>query len=288
MASVTGRGRTSARGEAATTELPEILLCVPATDRGRFVDAFRRQATLVSFDSLDAVMPYVSRAAHRIAAAVVTPRDSQGNIAVPVVRQLAHSAPRTALIAYCEPGVGQSGDIRALAAAGIHEFLFRGIDDSRIALRDVINRATQERAAEAVLRVLEPLLPESLHEFVEVCTTRPAEVQTVNQAARLLGVDRKTLANYCARAGTLTPAELLGWCRILLAAEVLDSTGQTVEAVALELEWASVTSLRNMMKRYTGARATEVCTRGGLAFVAGLFAARLHAGARAPIVRASP
>ena len=41
------------------------------------------------------------------------------------------------------------------------------------------------------------------------------------------------------------------------------STCRTIESIALQLEFPSDTSLRNMMKRYTGLKASEVRQRGG-------------------------
>ena len=48
------------------------------------------------------------------------------------------------------------------------------------------------------------------------------------------------------------------------AARLLDDPGRTIEQVALKLDFPSGAALRNMFKRYTGLRTTEVRENGGV------------------------
>lgn len=50
----------------------------------------------------------------------------------------------------------------------------------------------------------------------------------------------------------------------MIAARLLDDPGRTVEQVALMLDFPSGTALRNMFKRYTGLRTSEVRQNGGV------------------------
>lgn len=211
-------------------------------------------------------------------AVVISAHDAEAErAAVSVVEDIAATHPDVAIIAYCDAGIAHSSRIRALAIAGAHEFLFRDIDDAGVALRSVVNAGDRECSSDRVLGVLRPLLPPTMAGFAEVVVTRPGEAQTVAAVARLLGVHRKTLVNHCLRSHLPPPVELLGWCRLMLAAHVLHRRRGTVEATALELEWASVTSLRNMMKRYTGLSPTDVRNRGGLSWMATALRRRLVA-----------
>jgi methylphosphotriester-DNA--protein-cysteine methyltransferase len=92
----------------------------------------------------------------------------------------------------------------------------------------------------------------------------PERVTTVPALATELGVHRKTLFNWCERAEFLPPAELLAWVRLALVAYHLESTGCTVEKIAIELAYPSDTTLRNTIKRYTGLRASEIRKNGGI------------------------
>ena len=51
-----------------------------------------------------------------------------------MVREVAAGRPRTAIVVWCDAGAHHSVEIRALAVAGAHQFLFAGIDDHGIAL----------------------------------------------------------------------------------------------------------------------------------------------------------
>jgi AraC-like DNA-binding protein len=151
----------------------------------------------------------------------------------------------------------------------VHELIFRGVDDSGVALRAVLGSAEQACAAESLLVFLLPLLSPSLHAFARFCLNFPQKAHTVGEVASALGVNRKTLVNYSARACLPAPATLLGWCRLLLATHYLVATTRTVERIALRLDFPSDTALRNMMKRYTGMRAQELRHPGGIELIFG-------------------
>ena len=122
-------------------------------------------------------------------------------------------------------------------------------------------------AADSVMRQLAPIVPASLHPIVEAALADPTERTTIGQLANARGVHRKTLFNLCERARFLTPSELLTWCRLALVGHYLDTTGCTLETIAIELSFASDTALRNTIKRYTRMRATDLRTRGGVACI---------------------
>ena len=82
--------------------------------------------------------------------------------------------------------------------------------------------------------------------------------------ADALNVHRKTLVARLSGANLPTPSALISWCRILVAARLLEDPGRSVEQVALLLEFPSGTSMRNMMKRYTGLRPGEIRENGGV------------------------
>lgn len=209
---------------------------------------------------------------------ILSPRDGDGRDTAWVVPELLGSAPCVAVVAHCRTGVDYAADIRRMAEAGVQEFLFAGVDDSGVALRGVLASAQRACAAVAVLGALLPVLPAGLHPVAEYCVTHPTQARTVSAVAATLGVHRKTLLNHCVRVGAPPPAELINWCRLMMAAQLLSATGQTVEWVALELEFPSDTALRNSMKRYTGLRSTEVRRLGGVRVVVQAFERRLNGG----------
>lgn len=256
--------------------MPLIVACVSPNDGARLRDAFHGNADFVFVARMRELVPAIVRQSRPVTAVVVAARDRDGAPAAPVVRSFAPQHPRIAIVACCDVGVLPSEDLRYLAAAGVHEFAFRGVNDAGAALRTLLESAVHECAADVVMREVARVLPARLHPFAEVCLSRPRDARTVTAAARMLGVHRKTLVNHCAREGLPGPQELLGWFRLMLVGYFLETTGRTVEAIALSHEWASVTSLRNMIRRYMRTRAIEIRRSGGLALVVEHFQRRIE------------
>src|SRR5207253_1095825 len=92
--------------------------------------------------------------------------------------------------------------------------------------------------------------------------------------AQHLNVHRQTPNTWCKKERYLRPEELLMWCRLLLVAAMLELTSRTLDSIAIELEYASSTSLRNQLKNYTGMTATQIRSLG-LNSVVGVFIGRV-------------
>lgn len=131
-----------------------------------------------------------------------------------------------------------------------------------------------------MLRALQPLIPPALHSWVHAVVTEPQRMTSVTALALHLGVHRKTLVNRCMRLGFLSPAELIAWCRLCVVAYQLKRSSETVELIALNLEYPSHTALRNRLKRYTGMKAMQLRQTDGLAAVVNALRHRLGAQLR--------
>jgi AraC-like DNA-binding protein len=244
------------------------------TERARITGALRGWALALWVGALGELPEAVRRFKTPPLAAIVAARDLHGVDGGRVLNRLRTLAPNMPIVAHCHTGVDHVADVRRMADAGAHEFMFAGVDDTGMALRAVLASAQRACAAQRVSAELLDLLPEPVAALAQCCVQHPEEGRTVTGLARMLGVHRKTLLNQCTREGGPSPGELIGWCRLMLAAHLLAATGQTVEWVALELDYPSATSLRNAMKRYTGLRASDVVKRGGLAAVVRSFKRR--------------
>jgi len=232
-------------------------------ERARMASTLRGRSLEVIFvDRVAELRDAVMQARLPIAAIILEVRDADGRPVHEIVEDLHAGGTGTPLVAYCRPGAEHSSDIRSLVLAGAHQLLFHGIDDTGIALRHILEAAQQasvsERAAEELMRVV----PRKLATFVSHVTRYPA-TQRVSQVADALGYHRKTLVNHCAQVGFLSPHELLCWCRLAVAGELMARSCRTIESIAHQLDFSSDTGLRNMMKRYTGLKASEVRERGG-------------------------
>jgi len=258
-------------------EMPTVLvLAVSLHQRVRFVDALRGRARLEFVQSFQQLSETLRATTKSVDVVILPSHDADGNDAVRTIREIALERPQVAIIGYCRAGSQYSTDIRALAAAGVHQFVFVGIDDTGVAFRAVLDMARRQCAAECVMDALAGVVPAALHPILEVALGKPQSVTTVPALAKALGVHRKTLFNRCERANFIPPAELLIWARLALVAYLLQTTGCTIETIAIELSFASDTALRNVMKRYTGQRASDVRRNGGLQCVIDALAQRLR------------
>lgn len=257
--------------ERESDVLPMVFTCaVEAVVAQRVREAMRRLARIESF-ALFADASSALKCSPMPVAIVVGPEDAGGNAAVPFVSSLAEYG-RVAVVVSCSPGLESSQHIRLLALAGAHEFLFRGVDDHGVALRAVVESAVQACAADRVLLRFLPFVPLRLHPFVRFCVQFPRRALNVTTVASALGIHRKTLFKYAVAEGAPSPGELLAWCRLCLVAEQLELFPfRTIEAIGNDLEFPSSTALRNMIKRYTGMRASEVRRNGGISCVLAAF-----------------
>lgn len=206
------------------------------------------------------------------------PFDRDGCSVLPALRSLRRDYPTLPVVVYGVIRPGAWGEIVRLHGIGIHDFVIRDHDDHPSAFRTVLDRAIARSTAEHVIREAGEWIPGDARPVIELCLERPARALTVAELSRLLGAHRKTIVRRMRAAGLPAPSRLVGWCRLLHAARMLEDPGRTLEAIALHLDFASASALRNMLSRYTGLSPTVVRERGGLACVLPLFLRALAHG----------
>ena len=258
------------RDTVQVREAPDALAVVACGltrhQRAYLLDGLRRRAScqfIESYDDLDAALPSLARCD----ALVLALEDAAGRDARAVVERVTRDWPATAIVVYCPPRTERPLSIKALALAGAHQFVFEGVNDTAATLAQAVENARRECIADSVQSALLRLLPPALHSIADTVLSRPDNATSVERVASAMGVHRKTLVNRCGRSSFLKPAEVILWCRLAMVGRMLEHTGATVESIALTLGFPSHTSLRNFMKKYTGATATELRKSGGLAAV---------------------
>lgn len=255
--------------------------------RARVADALRGRSRLVFCDRVDQVRRAVaemSAAGVGVGAVVLEPRDCEGVPADALVPLLRAQVPAAPVLAYCAPAATASGDILAMARAGVSGLLLRGYDDVGTALRSALATASDDCAARFVLRALKPALPSPARVVVEHCLLHGREPLTVAGVAHALGVNRKTLVLRMSAADLPPPRVLLAWVRLCLVAHALDQGGLTIERAAMDFGYPSAPALRNLCKRLTGLRLSEVREQGGLSCILRLFTRALgHSDAPASV-----
>jgi AraC-like DNA-binding protein len=261
-------GETSATEEhSAGLQARVAALVLGRLERARLQDAVRGRAILEHVDTVAALEHLVARSVPRVSAVITEPFDIRRTPVAPTIARLRAEYPGVALIGFCQPAHKFSSEIVALVHAGVHELVFRGVDDSSAAFRQTLARASQTSAARQVLDALEEhLVPDALV-IVETCLQYASPDFSSRALAQVLGVNVKTLVKQCRSNGLPSPGALLNWVRLMVVSYLLEAEGRALEHVAAAFGLDSASPLRNLMKRYTGLRSLEVRTGGGLKVV---------------------
>lgn len=230
--------------------------------RARLSDALRTEASVRDCNRLTEVLALVEAGLANIV--VLDHRDHDGSPALPMVRRLREEYPSVPVVMYLSMSAVASGAVMEYARAGVSQLVFHGLDDLKSALRSAVDAAIDQVSAVALGADFEALVPPTVMPFLRYCLEHARRDITVEEVASAMGVHRKTLVDRLKAARLPSPRAMIGWCRLLMAARMLDDPGRTVEQVALKLDFPSGAALRNMFKRYTGLRTTEVRENGGV------------------------
>jgi len=236
-------------------------------ERARLQDAVRGRAILEHVDTVSALEHLVACSVPRVSAVIAEPFDVRRTPVAPTLARLKAEYPGVALIGFCQPAHKFSSEIVALVHAGVHELVFRGVDDSSAAFRQTLARASQTSAARQVLNALGSHLAPDAMTIVETCVQYAWPDFSSRALAQVLGVNVKTLVKQCRSNDLPSPGALLNWVRLMVVAYLLEAEGRALEHVAAAFGLDSASPLRNLMKRYTGLRSLEVKTGGGLKVV---------------------
>lgn len=230
--------------------------------RARLSDALRGEASVRDCNRLTEILALVEAGLANIV--VLDHRDYDGAPSLPTVRRLREEYPSVPVVMYLSMSAVASGAVMEYARAGVNQLVFHGLDDLRSALRSAVDAAIDQVSAAALVADFESVVPPSVMPFLRYCLEHARRDITVEEVANAMGVHRKTLVDRLKAARLPSPRAVIGWCRLLMAARMLDDPGRTVEQVALKLDFPSGAALRNMFKRYTGLRTTEVRENGGV------------------------
>jgi AraC-like DNA-binding protein len=245
--------------------------------RARLTEALRQEATVRFCERASEVVTLVETGLAGVV--VLDRRDRDGSPTLSTVKRVREEFPSIPIVLYCALSPDTSRDVLHFAKAGVDQLVFQGVDDLRTPLRGAVQAALDQVSAKSLLADLEPLVPANVVPFLKYCLEHARRDTSVEEVAEALGVHRKTLVDRLNAANLPSPSNFVSWSRLLLAARILEDPGRTVEQVALLLDFPSGTALRNMMKRYTGLKSSEVRQNGGVSCVLHAFKRALLAAA---------
>ncbi|MEP7380155.1 MAG: helix-turn-helix domain-containing protein [Gemmatimonadota bacterium] len=230
--------------------------------RARLQDALRGQASPRFCDRQSELMTLVEN--NLAGVVILDTRDREGVSTLKTVRRIREEFPSVPVVLYFAISPDTSREVLQFARAGVNDIVLRDVDDVRYSLRAALSAAADHCSARTIIGELDGLIPVPVMPMLRYCLENGRRALTVEDVADALNVHRKTLVARLKGAHLPTPSALISWCRLLVAARLLEDPGRSVEQVALLLDFPSGTSMRNMMKRYTGLRPGEIRENGGV------------------------
>ena len=175
--------------------------------------------------------------------------DAKGVAPIHLITELRRGFPAIPILGYCLSSAEHLDDLRRMAVAGVHQLLLDATADSRSVVRTAIETSRRQCAASQIFAQISDVVPPKLHPLIQAALDNPLRTTSVSALARELGIDRKTLHNWCQAEQFLGPRDLLRWTRLLLAAALLNWSGRSVTSVAIEIDYRTEYSLRIAIRR---------------------------------------
>jgi AraC-like DNA-binding protein len=179
-----------------------------------------------------------------------------------VARALREEYPVVPVLVYAPLTAAASRAMVALGRAGVVNAIIAGHDDLRHALEPILAEAASVCVAEAADARLSAVASSGVAEILNYALRHGSVAPTVADAARVLGVNRKTLAARCQSSGAPSPRVLVTWCRLIIAVERLIEHRWSAERVARALGFSSGSTLTGLLKRHTGLTRPVLRERG--------------------------
>ncbi len=230
--------------------------------RARLVEAMRDQAHIRMCDRALEISELVRSGIANMV--VIDFRDRLGESTLPLVRELRDEFPSVPVVLYCSLRPENARHVLEFARAGVNDLILRDVDDLGLTFRQALADAEEHCTAGYVIEQLWTGPPHPVLNLMRACLERGRRALTVRELAKELGVTRKTLADWTRAASFPPPEAVISWCRLMVCARLLEDPGRSVSQVAMLADFPSSTSLRTMLRRYTGLRPLEIRENGGL------------------------
>jgi AraC-like DNA-binding protein len=269
-ASVRAAGRESA---GPAVRLAGLVETASAGERERLRGELRGR--LYRCETREALLLLAAR--HHVDAVLLEPRDRRGESLLPVVRAVRDRFPWIPILLYCAPAPDEMRELPRFCRAGVDEVVPRTVEGLGASLAAALRSARAPAVAAEVLAALEPAVAPNAVPILAHCLEHATTRLSVREVATAFGLHRRTLVNRLAAAGLPSPFAVIAWCRLCVAARLLEDPRRRVEHVAFHLGYHSASALRHALRKYLGLRPTELRECGGLARVVDALAGRIRA-----------
>lgn len=255
--------------------------CIPESVllQARLRDALGAPGRVVSFPDTAAALPAILRGEIRCTVIAVEPQSFVR--AVETIRVLRHATPSHAVVAWVEMKAFSARQLLDIAQAGVAELVLRDVDDLRHVLARILSSATLRTHVVQIDQRLSSTIPVPVRALFRFALEQAHQNVDIVQVAAAFGITRQTLRNRLVQHGLPLPRTFVTWCRLLVAASMLDESGHTLDSVGWQLDYSSGQHLGVVLRRYVGSGIAELRDAGVFASVESAFLSTLRA-ARKP------
>jgi AraC-like DNA-binding protein len=218
-------------------------------DQARIESALRDAAVVVPMDHERSLHAAIVRG--DVGASIITLDRHRLEDALACVRRTKARFPLHLLFVYFDESAIPTPALTEAVRHGADELIKHGRDDLRTVLAAHIEDTAHGLLEKSIFERLRNRLDPSVASIVGYVLSVSHKRKTVEQIALHLGVHRRTLVARLASRGYPGPQALIGWCRLLLAARLMEDQGRTLDSIALQLDFCSVSGLVNQFRRYT-------------------------------------
>lgn len=174
------------------------------------------------------------------------------DVAVAALRRIRVAFESHPVIAYYDPAGLPQRNLLELAQSGISDLVQLDIDDSRPFFIRIIESASRASHAQQLAAMLEGDVPASMRSVLMFGLEHAGRNMDVPKLAASMGLSRRTLSWRMVQQGVPSPRIFLTWCRLLVAALLLEESGRTLDSVADQLNFPGGHALGAVFFRYMG------------------------------------
>jgi len=200
----------------------------------------------------------------RILMTVVEAGGRTHDFAVRVLRRASEAFPEHPLLAWCDFLRISNIQLLEVARTGVQEIVRQGSDEGRHAFARVMAAATQRGAVPRIVLSLKGVIPLRFLPLLEFALEHAHEHMDRDEVAAVFGVARRTLQDRLMAAALPPPRRFLMWCRLLVAAALLDQPGHTLNSVAAQLGFTDGANLGNRFRHYARRGPNHLRANGAL------------------------
>ena len=154
------------------------------------------------------------------------------------------------LVAYYDPRGITPRHILSLAQSGITDLVQLDVDDSKILFGKILDSAARVSHARTLVDLIGRDMPVAMRSVFSYALEHAGRSMDVPELAASLGLSKRTLAWRMNQQGLPSPRIFLTWCRLLVAALLLNERGRTLDSVAEQLDFSGGHSLGAVFFRY--------------------------------------